>query len=413
MKKLKINVFLVVFLMLTVITSGVFFLYHGQLYAEQKRNVERSLSRTVFDTIFEDLLPSPQENKEKRETRGDAGDIRFIDSTVYTVILDDDQNIIRIINHSDQSVEDDEVAVIALTALRQGKSKSIGNLYFTRHAYVVNSPNYITIVDNANINSYLLKILTYSVLLFLLLEIIYVLIAKRIADAITKPVAESFDRQKQFIADASHELKTPLSVIIASADALESNPAEKKWLTNIKSESDRMSKLIADLLELAKTEEVNDKSEFAVADLSKTVEMAALTFESVMFEKGVTLKDEIEEGIELYMNVYKIKQLLSILLDNAVQHSNPGGEVGVTLKKSSREIRLSVTNRGEGIPPGDEERIFERFYRADASRNRNENRYGLGLAIAKNIAAAHDAQICAASDDGKTVFTVVFPARKN
>ena len=212
---------------------------------------------------------------------------------------------------------------------------------------------------------------------------------------------------RQFVADASHELKTPLAVIMASADALESSPTDTKWLNNIKSESDRMNKLIADLLELAKSEEVNDQTEFTVGNLSKTVEMSVLTFEGVLFEKGVLLEDSIEENIELNMNSYKIQQLMSILLDNAVKHSNSGGVVSVSLKKD-KDITLTVTNQGEGIPQGEEEKIFERFYRADESRNRNENRYGLGLAIAKNICLSHSAEISAKSENGSTTFKVVF-----
>ncbi len=410
MKKLKKNVFLVVFLILTIITTGILCIYNVQLYIEQKRNVERSLSQTVFDTIFDDLLPIPRDDK--KNDRDDAGNIRFMDSTVYNVIFDEDKNVLRVINHSNGEVDEDEISEIALSLLDCGESKETGNLYFTKYSYAVNSQYYVTIVDNTNTNKYLLNTLLYSFAIFIGLELLYVFIARKISASITTPVAESFEKQKQFIADASHELKTPLAVIIASADALDSNPAEKKWLANIKSESDRMSKLIADLLELAKTEEVNDKSKFAVGNLSKTVEMSALTFESVMFEKGITLKDDIEGGIELYMNSYKIKQLMSILIDNAIQHSREGGEIEVELKRSAKDIRLTVSNQGEGIPAGDEEKIFERFYRADASRNRNSNRYGLGLAIARNIAASHDSQITAKSENGKTTFTVVFPIKK-
>ena len=247
----------------------------------------------------------------------------------------------------------------------------------------------------------------YSLLLFLLMELLFVLVSKMLARKISQPVEESFEKQKQFIADASHELKTPLAVIMASADALEANPYERKWLDNIKSESERMNKLIADLLDLAKSETVADKTQFATASLSKLVEKSVLTFEGVMFEKGVMLTDDIQDGIELNMNEFKIQQLLSILLDNAVKHSEAGKTVSVMLKKE-KNIVLTVTNEGEEIPKGEEEKIFERFYRADDSRNRAENRYGLGLAIAKNICQSHNAQISAKSENGKTTFTVIF-----
>ncbi len=265
----------------------------------------------------------------------------------------------------------------------------------------------LVIIDNENTNSNLLKTLLVSLCMLIILELLILLISLKLTKWIIKPVQESFDKQKQFIADASHELKTPLAVIMASSEALESNPDETKWLENIKSESERMNKLISDLLELAKSEEVDDKSEFAVGNLSKLVEKSVLTFEGIMFEKGITLDYSIDENIEIEMNEFKITQLVSILLDNAIKHSDKGGIITVELKKDKDTV-LTVSNTGEGIPKGEEEKIFERFYRADESRNRNDNRYGLGLAIAKNIALSHNATICAYSENGITTFKTVF-----
>ena len=147
----------------------------------------------------------------------------------------------------------------------------------------------MVIIDNEKTNSTLLNTLLICIGIFALLELLIFLVSRKITNWIIKPVEESFEKQKQFIADASHELKTPLAVIMASSEALESNPNESKWLENIKSESDRMNKLIADLLELAKSEAVDDKSEFALGNLSKTIEKSILTFEGIMFEKGITL----------------------------------------------------------------------------------------------------------------------------
>ena len=411
MKKLKKKVFLVIFMILTLVTTGILIVYNAQLYHQQYQAVVRSCSNPYgmfgferFDKKDGELSP-PDGNADF--DRDDIGNIRFMDSTVYTVLLDSDNNITDIINHSDNDVTDAEIEAVAADIIKTGEQAHYGNLYFSKYAYSFESGRHICIVDNAAVNELLQKSLTVSLCVYLLLELIIFLIARRLTVWIAKPVAESFDKQKQFIADASHELKTPLAVIIASADALESNPNETKWLSNIKSESDRMNKLIADLLDLAKSEATDDTSSFTVGSLSKTVEMSTLTFEGVMFEKGIALEDEIQDGIALNMNPYKIKQLMSILLDNAVKHSKAGGAVQVALKED-KDIVLTVTNQGEGIPQGEEEKIFERFYRADEARNRNENRYGLGLAIAKNICQSHNADITAKSENGYTTFKVVF-----
>ena len=421
MKKLKKKVFLVIFLILTLFTTGILVVYNAQQYTQQYQAVERILSQTAKigfgknenkpnETIAppDDSEQPNFENGEQRDfDRGEFDNIRFIDSTVYTILLNSDNSIGSVINHSDNNMSEGEIELLAVDMIAAGESQNIGNLYFDTYSYSFESGRSLVIVDNSSTNSFLRTTLIITLLIYLALEIIIFFISRLLTLWIAKPVAESFDKQKQFIADASHELKTPLAVIIASADALETNPAEGKWLANIKSESDRMSKLIADLLELAKSESVDDKAQFSVGNLSKVVEMSTLTFEGIMFEKGVMLEDNIEEGIELSMNQYQIKQLMSILIDNAIKHSEKGGEIKVSLQRD-KDIVLTVTNKGEGIPKGEEEKIFERFYRADESRNRNENRYGLGLAIAKNICASHSADISAKSENGYTTFTVIF-----
>ncbi|MBQ9227271.1 MAG: HAMP domain-containing histidine kinase [Eubacterium sp.] len=421
MKKLKKKVFLVIFLILTLVATGAVALYNIQLYQQEQVMVERALNsafefgmKNSFNDKDDNTLPpkadgeleAPPENGEPEFNREAFGNMRFLDSTVYTVCLTEDGAVDFIINHSPSESTEEDIDAVATALLAENCDSKIGNLYTEPYAYS-RQGNTLVIVENSETNALLRRTLLVSLLLWLVAVAVIVLLALLLTRWIARPVAESFDKQKQFIADASHELKTPLAVIIASADALESNPAEAKWLENIKSESDRMSKLIADLLELAKSESVNDKEQYAEGNLSKLVEKATLTFESVMFEKGIALEDSIDEGILLNMNSYKIQQLLSILLDNAVKHSEPGGQITVSLKKE-KDIILKVTNRGEGIPAGEEEKIFERFYRADESRNRNENRYGLGLAIAKNICAAHRAEISAKSENGLTTFKVVF-----
>ena len=409
MKKLKTKVFVLIFLILSVFTTGIVFAYNAQLYRQEYKAVEMSLSQTnkefrSFDRRYENR---PDGDFQPPEEQGEFENIRFLDRTVYTVLLDGSNAVSEVICHSADSASTEEITALSNEIIASGEKYRIGNLYAEQYSYSYEEGSSIVIVDNASAMEELRGTLLVSFVLYALLEVIIFLVSRILSLWIAKPVAESFEKQKQFIADASHELKTPLAVIIASADALESNPSETKWLENIKSESDRMNRLIADLLDLAKSEEVDDKSQFTEGNLSKTVEKATLTFEGVMFEKGVALKDDIEQDIMLNMNKYRIIQLMSILLDNAVKHSDTGGEIKVSLKKD-KDIVLKVTNKGEGIPKGEEEKIFERFYRADESRNRNENRYGLGLAIAKNICLSHGGEISAKSENGFTTFKVIF-----
>ena len=404
MDKLKSKVFWVIFLIMTVFTASVLGFYNAQTYARERNEIVHNFNQ-VENFSNEKKMPfenAPMQMPEEKDFKN----IRYMDNTVYTVVLNDDNSVSEIINHSSKDITDEEIEEIAKSLLSENRQSRVGNLYFAEFSYSVNNGKMV-IIDNEKTNSTLLNTLLICIGIFALLELLIFLVSRKITNWIIKPVEESFEKQKQFIADASHELKTPLAVIMASSEALESNPNESKWLENIKSESDRMNKLIADLLELVKSEAVDDKSEFALGNLSKTIEKSILTFEGIMFEKGITLDYSIDENIELEMNEYKIKQLVSILIDNAIKHCDENGKITVNLK-NEKDIVLTVSNTGEGIPKGEEAKIFERFYRADEARNRNENRYGLGLAIAKNIALSHNADISASSENGTATFKTVF-----
>ncbi len=167
-----------------------------------------------------------------------------------------------------------------------------------------------------------------------------------------------------------------------------------------------MNKLITGLLDLSKLEEGVSRESFKEENLTKIVEKTCLVFEGVAFEDGVGIDTEIESDISLNCSKEEMEKLVSTLVDNAVKHSEKNTSVLVKLYRSKGAIVLKVVNTGEPIAPGDEEKIFERFYRADKSRNRSENRYGLGLAIAKSIVLNHNGTIKAYSEEGKTVFRV-------
>lgn len=193
---------------------------------------------------------------------------------------------------------------------------------------------------------------------------------------------------------------------MANAEALENEQNERKWLNNIKNEAERMNELVTDLLDLARLENDVSKENFQVENLSKIVEKTILTFESIMYEKKIKLEYDIKENINIVCNNNQIKQLLVILIDNAIQHSKENGEIKVTLRSEKNDVALNVTNKGKEIPKDMYEKIFERFYRVDESRNRNTNRYGLGLAIAKNIVINHNGKINVQSENGYTTFIV-------
>ncbi|OWA35876.1 two-component sensor histidine kinase [Saccharibacillus sp. O16] len=263
----------------------------------------------------------------------------------------------------------------------------------------------------------ILKTLIYTFLAVGLAVLIVLFFFSRFfANRSIQPVREAFEKQKQFIADASHELKTPLAVINTNADVLLANGEEtirsqEKWLRYIKSETERMAKLTGDLLYLTEMDDSRPGMVQARFDLSDAVENVMLTMEAVVFEKNLTLDYDIEPGLSLVGSREQIVQVTMILLDNAIKYANTRGSIGLSLKREHGEIRLAVSNTGEGITAEHLPHVFDRFYRTDKSRTRSQGGHGLGLAIAKSIVEQHKGRITAKSTvDEKTTFIVQFPA---
>lgn len=415
MNKLKNRIFAILFLMFTLFFVIIIFLFNFENYKKESENIDLNLNR-MDNTFFKPKSVRDdnfnRNDKEEIDVKNlDIGNKIFMDSLVYTIVYDSETNeIIDIVTHSneDSDVESLKEYANKLLSNKNTLRNQKTNLYFDSFSYSFKGNNTIVIIDNRYSRKVLLDVLQKSVFLFAIVEILWCFISYKIAIIITRPVKESFEKQKQFIADASHELKTPISVILASSEALENDRDKKKWTSIIKSESDRMNKLVCNLLELARTENDNVKFDLIKTNISKIVEKSCLSFEALMFENNISLEYDIDENIELDINTDQIKQLLSILLDNAIKHSTSNGKIIVNLKNDKKDIVLEVKNQGDKIKKGDEEKIFERFYRADESHNRDENRYGLGLAIAKNICNIHNAKISAFSDDEYTTFKVIF-----
>ena len=222
---------------------------------------------------------------------------------------------------------------------------------------------------------------------------------------------EGYERQKQFISDAGHELKTPVSIVNANSELLAREIGDNQWLENIQYENDRMGALVTQLLELARTEKVTQQ--FEEVDFSRLVRGEALPFEGVVFEKGMKLTCYIEDDLKVLGNITQLKQITSILIDNAVKYATQNSEIVLKLNSVRKCAVLSVINDGEEIPFEQRKNIFERFYRVDTVRNGEDRHYGLGLAIAKAIATTHHGKINVNCFDGKVEFTVQIPLEKN
>lgn len=259
---------------------------------------------------------------------------------------------------------------------------------------------------------------TMDAAIFLVAMAALLLVVRRLARWILRPVEEAWDQQRRFVSDASHELKTPLAVILANAQILETAEGvpedARRWARSTAEEAKHMKGLVEDLLTLARADEQRASGERVAAervDLSALVDGCALEFDAVAFERGCSIESSLEPGLSVVGDPSQLGRLVRTLLDNATKYAARGTEVRVALAREGRRCRLAVTNLGDVIAPEDLEHLFERFYRTDRARERQpQGGFGLGLAIARSIAEAHGGTIGAASSPEEgTTFTVLLP----
>ena len=278
------------------------------------------------------------------------------------------------------------------------------------------SPRGFTIVfSDTTTESATLKHLFYSCLaIFLAAMIVFLGISILLSHWVIRPVEKAWEQQRQFVADASHELKTPLSVIMANAELMQdSDIGEEERKThsgNILNMTYQMRTLVENMLEMARVDNGTVKMNVIAVDFSELVSNAALSFQLLYEEKGMGLRCAAPEGIEIHGSEQHLYQVMDVLLDNALKYSAPNSMVSVDLLRTGKNCLLSVVSPGEAISREDLKNIFKRFYRADKARAMNGS-YGLGLSIAESIVEAHKGKIWAESENGYNTFFVQLPTK--
>lgn len=330
--------------------------------------------------------------------------------------LDHNLNVINII--TPYNVDKDILVELAVNILSKESSSGVIKIENTDFAYFKSLDgkiNRIALINKSpqqNLLKNLLKtfFITGFISLIILFTISYYLAYKTIA-----PIKEVFEKQKQFIADASHELRTPIAIIKTNLALVSSNKdktieSEGKWMNYIDLQTDRMSHLIDDMLSLAKLDEDKKVLNLQPININKILENLLMSFEAVFFENKIELQNNLKDNFFINGDLEEIKKLFNILMDNAIKHTFPNGTITITSSKLKSKMEIIITNTGEGIPDKDLEKIFERFYRSDESRQRKTGGYGLGLAIANSIVISHKGKIYARSNAGKdTSFIVELP----
>ena len=326
----------------------------------------------------------------------------------FRIFLDEDKKVTNVnMDHIAAVDVKKAVRMTKMAMLRRGKVGLVGS-YRYRKEYKDSQVRSIIFLDcKENQSFYHLAVtitITVSTLLTCLITVIFAIASKRAV----RPFEINSNRQKQFITDASHELKTPLAIISANAEVLQYKGDGNEWTQNIIDQTKHMGKLINQLLVLAKLDEVQEKSEKQEADLKLLLEETIEPFEDVATQKKVTLKLHLEEGVTIRVNREQIAQLVSILTENAAKYVNDGGKIVWRLTKTQHGAVLVVKNTTEKELP-DTKRMFDRFYRSDSSRSSKTGGQGIGLSIAKKIVDSHKGSITAKAGDGMVTFRVSLP----
>lgn len=397
---------------LVLLLLGTFGIIYLASYAEMTSENRR---------LLEQYVESYALNEEPKTERADAGKTppapgeRPVKppmlelSTFYSVAVSEDGTVLKVDTADVSTLSEDALTALAVSAIERGTDEGVEQHLIYR---VAEKDDYtlVAFLDNTVVLESAGTLINYTLIFGGAALIVLFFLARYLAGRIVAPLEESYRQQKQFVSDAGHELKTPVAVINANLDLLSREIGENQWLSNIQYENERMSALVLQLLELARAENV--EPQMAATDLSRLTCGEALPFESVAYENGVTLSSEIADDIFVDGNGVQLKQLVSILLDNALRHSRRGGDVSITLRKDKKHAVLSVVNEGEEIPPEQRKHLFERFYRTDAARTGENGNYGLGLAIAKAITASHKGSIDVQCHDHRVEFLVRLPLRR-
>lgn len=403
-KRLRKNIILVNILLVGTVILLIFAAVCINSYSSAKTELERSMNM-IAERSLDDYKRPPEKFGEKKHDNQPSQLNSYI-----TVAVDYEGNILSR-QESNATIDEDILSNSVSEAI--SSDKQVGEIGEYNLTYVKNEQIdriIIVFADNSSVYSTLRNTILVCLGLFLASMAVIFLISLALSGIAVNPVKDAWNKQKQFVADASHELKTPLTVILANNNIMMSHKDSKvedeiKWLQSTEDEAQHMKKLIDQMLFLAKSDSESSKTELTKVNVSEIIEAASLNFEPIAFEKGILLDCEIEPDIIADSNATMLNQLSHILIDNAVKYSASSGIVKIKLLSRNDKLIFSVNNYGNVISKEELAHIFDRFYRAEKSRTTKG--YGLGLSIAQNITNCIGGKISVESSEDKgTTFSV-------
>lgn len=352
--------------------------------------------------VFPDLNRFNEKPTDNNRFGNDFSPEAPFDTRYFTVLVSNSGSVISIDTGRIAAVDTDDAAEFALKLMISGKTKGFHEGYKYQAVSTISGTMYIFLDVSREMStfySFLFASITVSTL-GILLVFLLVLFFSKIA---IRPFIENYEKQKRFITDAGHEIKTPLTIIDAGADVIEMENGENEWTRSIKHQVKRLSELTEKLIFLAKMDEecrALNITEFSLTDIAKE---AAESFFAISEARGKQLFAHIEDNVNYKGDKEAIQQLFSILIDNALKYSDENGQIHIYLRSLGKNCEISIYNTVDDIEKGRHDEMFERFYRTDSSRNSKTGGHGIGLSSAQAIVTAHKGKISAFSEDGKSI----------
>lgn len=415
-QKLRRKFILVIMSVVSLILLAVFVVLivttQGTLEQQSREALNQSLDNKTIRNMLSDLETPDAATPGNENPDGGKGKHANMRIPAFTLLLSPEGEILGKRGAQfllDEFTEEQLRAISQAAAAAQPESGILADYHLRFLKQTVDAGTMIAYVDTGADSATLTQLIQNSLFIGIGTLLLFFIISIFIARWAVRPVERAWIQQKQFVGDASHELKTPLTVILSNVDMLLTHPEkqEPRWAENIKAESVRMKRLTEELLSLARSEDTAQNYVFSSVDFSYLVTESVLLFEPTAFECGKELEYHIAEHLSVMGHAGTLSQVVSILLDNAIKYALPDSTVHIALKQTGKQAKLLVSNKGS-IPAEQLPHLFERFYRGDASRQ-EDGGHGLGLAIAQNIVSLHHGKIWAESEDGDTLFTLLLP----
>ncbi len=393
--KLRLKFILINMALLTTVFVSIF----GIIFAITNSNINNEINGNLFALINNNKRPIPN-------------------SINIVVEVNESGQILHNFKSFNLNIDYDSLQNIVDTVLKNNENSSKIDINGSSFSYLKQKTPFgskIAFMDRTQYQNLLFELLKTFILTGSISLIILLIISIYLTNRTINPIKETFEKQKQFIADASHELKTPLTIIKTNTSLVLSHPNDtirnqQKWINYINTQTDRMSTLINEMLSLAKLDTYENKITLLPINISKIIESMLLMFDAVIYENNIELETNLSKNLFINGDKESIKKLFSIIMDNAIKYTNKNGKVTVSLFADKNKIKMIIKNTGKGIESEHLEKIFERFYRVDSSRDRETGGYGLGLSIASSIVKQHKGRIYAESKVNEyTSFIVEIP----